>query len=394
MENLFFTKFKERAFRYSTKYANSPRKFIFKLSFWLLRNLFRVDATNKKTLDPIGNLKIAVITTGGVGDIMINALYVQQLSKYVNVKSQIDIYAHHKDIISGIFYNKDFVANTYSIRLKQPLPSEYDMIIEISRSPLITWVSARASSGKMGAEIANYAGVIGEFSRAHPAFFQSGELFDFIGEEYHLLMGDTRWTQADIGGLLNLKNASYALEYDSSAEDFLRKNKLTPKRYITLQRGSKTGNLDTKLWSLQSYSKLVELLKSRFADITIVQIGRDSTFHIDSVDVDFRGKTNFEELKAILKNSLLHIDCECGMVHMTHNLGGKSAVFFGPTAIEFYGYPENVNISSNVCRHCEWLVQNWGDKCLRDPKVSKCMETITPQFAFEKIAPALELLLK
>ena len=101
---------------------------------------------------------------------------------------------------------------------------------------------------------------------------------------------------------------------------------------------------------------------------------------MNNIDYNFCGKTNFQEVVSILNNASLHIDGECGMVHMRHFMGQKrSVVLFGPTNINFYGYPENINITSNSCTPCEWLHNNWMKKCIFLKNPNCCMTSITPQ---------------
>jgi ADP-heptose:LPS heptosyltransferase len=81
-----------------------------------------------------------------------------------------------------------------------------------------------------------------------------------------------------------------------------------------------------------------------------------------------------------------HIDGECGMVHLRHFLSAKpSIVLFGPTKKDFYGYPENINISSNMCIGCEWIHERWRTQCLKTGDNAMCLQTIQPSFVIEKI---------
>ena len=90
-----------------------------------------------------------------------------------------------------------------------------------------------------------------------------------------------------------------------------------------------------------------------------------------------------EEVKALLKNSLLHIDNEGGLVHLRHALcAKKSIVLFGPTSDLFYGYAENENVRSNVCEEpCEWENAKWNISCKKIKEVecyeAECMKKIT-----------------
>mgnify|MGYP007069876829 CR=1 FL=1 len=79
------------------------------------------------------------------------------------------------------------------------------------------------------------------------------------------------------------------------------------------------------------------------------------------------------------------------MVHVKHFLQGKSAVFFGQTAIEYLGYENNINLKSNACAHwCEWIADDWQTHCIRGYEQAPCMTELKPQYVFEKIVPYLD----
>ncbi|WP_428073006.1 glycosyltransferase family 9 protein [Candidatus Avelusimicrobium faecicola] len=109
---------------------------------------------------------------------------------------------------------------------------------------------------------------------------------------------------------------------------------------------------------------------------------------LGNADKNLAGKTSLEEIKVILKHAFLHIDSEGGLVHLRHALkGGASCVFYGPTSPQVYGYSENISLCSNVCPiYCECYSRTWQKKCLRGKRI--CMESITPQYALDKIIEA------
>lgn len=133
------------------------------------------------------------------------------------------------------------------------------------------------------------------------------------------------------------------------------------------------------------------MIKENYPNLVIVQVGTDRCKEIPEIDVNLLGKTNFEELKIILKNSILHIDGECGLVHLKHFLNGKSAVLFGQTSIDYIGYENNINLKSNACPHwCEWIVDDWQNNCIRGYKEPPCLAELKPDYVFENIKPYLD----
>ena len=378
MNGEFYKKFREKAYRYETKSGDNIALFSLKMIAWLAKGCLFY---RNKRGEPQGGYKVALRFSGGVGDMVINALYAQQLR--AKTGAQVDIYSDKKEILEGIFLNKNFGIYNTSVDA-----SEYDAVIFITRFPTIESLSSRILKAQNA--LSQYLRELIDAASANAFMLQTGVVFDFAGMEYSKRRGKNRYTQADFSGKLQMQSAKFEMEC-ALDEAFVRnKFGLGGGKYITIQRGSKTGTTDTKLLSNEAYARLVEKMKSLLPEMKIVQLGRRSVDPIKGVDMDLRGDTSFEELKGLLKYSEAHVDCECGMVHLKHGLGGKSLVFFGPTDIEFYGYAENINVCSDACKACEWLTKDWGDKCLRGFENPPCMAEIDVEAAAERLKEALQ----
>ena len=138
-----------------------------------------------------------------------------------------------------------------------------------------------------------------------------------------------------------------------------------------------------KTWPLQHLREYVRMLKQRVPDVEIVQCGGVGDIKIENVDRHFLG-CELELTKYILANSLLHVGCEGGLIHLATALGTKCLVLFGLTSVCFYGYNQNINIASEVCYPC---AEVWDDcltrECGRGAKEPPCMLSITPKQVFE-----------
>ena len=205
-----------------------------------------------------------------------------------------------------------------------------------------------------------------------------------------ILYGKTRIQQFDQCDLLELRrNTKPFLKVKPQYLDSLKKFGLYCRRYITLQRGVNHHdkvNSSTKVWPLRHYEKFIKLCHEKYPDIAIVQLGysKDLCGLLDRIDVNLVGKTSLEDILAILKCSLFHLDGECGMVHLKRFLNGQSVVLFGPTPMDVYAYPENINIKGNGCHTwCEWASNDWWKRCVRGFKEPRCMLSITPQMVLD-----------
>ena len=71
------------------------------------------------------------------------------------------------------------------------------------------------------------------------------------------------------------------------------------------------GKDSTKLWPVDHYNRLLAFIKKHYTTIKIVQLGisDDRCPALENIDINLVGKTNFEELKALVAKSSFHIDC-------------------------------------------------------------------------------------
>lgn len=201
-----------------------------------------------------------------------------------------------------------------------------------------------------------------------------------------ILRGWNRYFALGHGEVLGLRADMVHVELSTDYESEYRNLRL--KKYITLNRGAdkwaKYKTMQTKVWPLKFYEQLITMLKKKYAEYEIVQIGSNDTEEIRGVDRYIKGQS-LELIKYILKNSSLHFDCEGGLVHLATALGTKCVVVFGPTPVEYYGYPQNINITAGKCSNCMHLLRDWYVECLKGQQEPECMYGITPIMVYEKI---------
>lgn len=132
-----------------------------------------------------------------------------------------------------------------------------------------------------------------------------------------------------------------------------------------------------KTWPLRHLVEYVARMKKRRPDIQIVQVGGHDDIKVENADRDFLG-CGLELTKYILANSLLHVGCEGGLVHLATALGTKCLVLFGVNSVEYFGYDRNINIVSEVCRPCTYILPDFNS-CMLGAKEPPCMLSHTPR---------------
>ena len=151
-------------------------------------------------------------------------------------------------------------------------------------------------------------------------------------------------------------------------------------RYITIYTDideSEKNRPKVKTWPLHCHVEFVARMKKRRPDIKIVQVGGHGDLKVENADRHVLG-CDLELTKHILANSLLNVGCEGGLTHLATALGTKCIVLFGSNSVEYFGYPRNINLVSEVCRPCMYIVPDF-QVCMLGAKVPPCMLSLTPR---------------
>lgn len=191
------------------------------------------------------------------------------------------------------------------------------------------------------------------------------------------------------GGALNIREVDTWLKpLPEYKNDF---DNLRLSHYITIYSNMpRDENLyKVKAWPIRYLVEYVDLIKKFLPMLEVVQVGGGYDREIKNVDKKFLG-CDLELTKHILANSLLHVGCEGGLVHLASALGTKCLVFFGMNDWHYFGYPQNINIASTECAPCLYVDKNFG--CMRGFLETPCMLNITPQEAFRETCEYLKTL--
>ena len=136
-----------------------------------------------------------------------------------------------------------------------------------------------------------------------------------------------------------------------------------------------------KTWPLRYMVEYVAHTKKHFPAVEIVQCGGNDV-KVENADRHYLG-VDLELTKHILANSLLHVGGEGGLIHLATALGTKCLVLFGPSGGNYYAYTRNINLVSEVCHPCMYIVEDQSYTCLRGAKEPPCMLNHTPQTVCE-----------
>ena len=377
--------------KYLVRYGDSFWKIGIRIFFWKLTRLFSFRLPMFPKNDSV--CRVAFILKGGVGDILVAMNFVQNFSSWLHVEQAIDLgIPTRRALLSTV--QELSRGQTFLRKIVSPhrLSHDYDLLIEIVRYPNILYSNKKKLSQRAPA-LAAWIESVEKFQRENPLLYRHGTPGDYLGARWTLLQGQNRLSQADVGGKIGVKSV-FCPQHSIPVPEVLKKFGLENRPFLTLQRGVGGGNrnVSTKLWPEEHYKNFVALFKKRFPEIPVVQLGTEKNPPIPGCDLDLRGKTTFAEVMALVAEASVHLDGECGMVHLRHFLNGRpSVVLFGPTDERFYGYPENINLRSNACPGgCEWLSVFYTTCCSRGFAENECLTRLSPETVLDGVAKILE----
>ena len=197
------------------------------------------------------------------------------------------------------------------------------------------------------------------------------------------ILGINRYTCLSCGGALPINDNRVEIPLLPEGERAFHELGLS-KNYITIGSNMKNARFHRhiiKEWPTSYFVDYVSLLNQKLPQKQIVQIGGGGVEKLPNVD-KYILDADLELVKYVLKNSLLHVDCESGLVHLATQLGTKCLVLFGATDEKYFAFKENLNLVSDFCHPCVHAWNN-GSTCLRGAKEPLCMLSITPQQVFE-----------
>lgn len=332
-------------------------------------------------------LHIAIAEGGGLGDALIQLVYLKEIKKMFRKPVVLDFYCRHYHA----FENTPFIDHVFKYSDTHPVHL-YDVYIVSRRFYIICKINEKKTRA--------FSSRFYKFCMKSKHLTDSvlkREYNDNLYSQYALLFGKNRQEQSDVYGYIPVTRYTPSfLSWKEEAFSVLQRLDLKDVPYITFCRAvdAKYGEGHPKLWPLPYYNRLIALIRKHYPKIKLVQVGTPQKA-MKGVNLNVTGKTNLEEIKVLLKYSMLHVDGEGGLVHLKHLLQGVSVVLFGPTDPKIFGYDNNVNLTSQACKQpCEWVTPNWTEACLKGKQPAACMQQLFPEKVFDAVKTYIDNLPK
>lgn len=384
--NTYVEDFHRQLVLYKERYGNKHGVISWHVFWYLVRHWFgRVHDYERHGC----GINIGFVLDGGIGDIVLAGAYVSSFIKKLDCEYKIFIFVT-QPIESIKILLKNLNSNVEILDRKYLKKTNLDLLIRFSvQFPEIEFYR-EGYIKKRSSFLVNYVTAVCDFNAKYKHLFESENIFE---QQIFLdILGLNRISGMDAARMVDLKS-SESLNVTAPKTTILKNNKLSKDEFITFAYSldiNNTATQDIRLLPKDTLQKVLNNIKKQYPGYKIVQLGSKTLADFENVDVNLVGKTSFAELLNLLEASKLHIDSECGMVHLRHALCAKpSVVFHGPTSVSTKGYPENINIRSNVCNCacCEWLMgNNWQRFCIKtNSHIPACMQAISSDKVFEKI---------
>ena len=368
-------------------------KFLFTHSH-LMRNM--VESVEDELISQNGKkddiLYISFYPTGGFGDYIISSKLLDEISKMVPCK--IDVYCENVTFGKAVYEGREkveiFPINTfYSQMWKYDLALKVEHFIHIEKQ----------NANKIAKINPIFMDKLNKLGHGYRTYYPDVEQ-QWFRENIHFrrceIKGINRWTELSHEGIFKIEDQKTWIPMREEYKKRVQELGLNEKKYITLNRGADSmgrSKMQTKVWPLEHYNDFVMLFKNQYPDIEIVQVGASGNAKIRGVDKYILGES-LEVTKWILKGSILHLDCEGGLVHLATQLDTKCAVVFGPTPKHFYEYPQNINMVYEGCNNCMGTHPEWAFECYKGLSEPECMYKVTPEIVMKNIKSYMDSIRK
>ncbi len=336
-----------------------------------------------------GKILVAFAISGGLGDNLVIARFIRDLCIYVG-EIEFDVYSPTQGLTAWAFTNvPGFRSAFYDISFGQ-VAGDYDVAFRLNQAAvvhqeLIHWHLVRRNHKLMSVidNLVRFRPKVDAFISQHPwldnflarmAVFAGGSRRDFL----HLMAG------------ICYSGDKLVVPVDASVVDRLG---LGDRPFVTVHNGFDPGYVISRRRATKCYphfDKVITHLKTIMPHMIFVQIGTTSTSEpIPACDLLLLGRTSLDEAAGLISQAAMHLDNEGGLVHLAACLGVRSAVVFGPTPSDYFGYHQNINIEPPICGGCWYMTRTWMDACPKGHDTPICLTEQEPRTVAERVFAAL-----
>ena len=353
-----------------------------KLRLELKKHSLKQEFDKKKLFsDSTSSIFICINITGGIGDVICIARWIRQVKKHFGMLTIIDVFFKSPEKTRFILQPIG-VRDVFSDLIFRRSSSAYDAVLTVNQ-----FVISHESKFKMKrilSIIPEFNYFIKDINKSLIPYQKYINYHPELDGLFADLLVEQGLTRKDFLSVISgFDTPDSKLPFELPDELFLKEIGLNDSQYITIHDGwevnvKQTSVRSTKSYPVDLFARAIVLIKKQYPSIKIVQVGSNTDYVIEGVDINLLELTNLAQCALILKQAKAHIDTESGLVHLATSLGTSCVVMFGPTNISYYGYAENKNIKPKECGNCMHVTDTWMESCPLNYTPIKCMPSILP----------------
>ncbi len=327
---------------------------------------------------------LAFAVTGGLGDCLVMARFIRDLAAQIG-DMRFDLFAPNPKVASWAFSNvAGFHAAYHDISFEQTL-GDYDASLRLSQFAVVYNDEVRWKSVRECPELAQLLYNLVQYRPKIDLFVERHPWLDNFLARTAVFAGATRRDFMHLMAGLPYSGDLLPVPQDNATVARLG---LRAGQYITVHNGFDTGFVISGRRATKCYphfGAVVARLKAAMPHMRFVQLGTVTSEPVADCDLILLNKTSMDQASSIIAQAALHIDNESGLVHLAACVGTRSAVVFGPTPSDYFGYPGNINIEPPICGNCWWMTRTWMDSCAKGFGVPLCMTQQEPDKIADRI---------
>ena len=279
-------------------------------------------------------IRILLVMIGGLGDYIVYLSFYQRLLEYM---PDAEIVIQGETVLLDAIYGQKENAVITSSDLKIETLNEFDCILELGHFIKVVWHEPTSLPEEFTRKLTVYEA---EYERR----YSIQDMRDALFIQRMMIARRNRYDALGGGPIFKLGRVKLRIEFSEQAKHIYAGYNF--KQYVTFNYGSakirEATEEQMKVWPKEYYKEWICRFKKKYPNLEVIQIGVKDAVKIEGADRYILGGS-LEVVKYILKNALFHLDCEGGLVHLATAVDTKCIVLFGPTPLEYYAYPQNVN---------------------------------------------------
>jgi len=353
-----------------------------KLRLELKKHSLKQEFDKKKLFsDSSSSIFICISITGGIGDVICIARWIRQVKEHFGMLIIIDVFFTSPEMTRFILQPIG-VRDVFSDLIFRRSSSDYDAVLTVNQ--FVISHESKFKTERILSIIPEFNYFIKDINKSLIPYQKYINYHPELDGLFADLLVEQGLTRKDFLSVISgFDTPDSKLPFELPDELFLKEIGLNDSQYITIHDGwevnvKQTSVRSTKSYPVDLFARAIVLIKKQYPSIKIVQVGSNTDYVIEGVDINLLELTNLAQCALILKQAKAHIDTESGLVHLATSLGTSCVVMFGPTNISYYGYAENKNIKPKECGNCMHVTDTWMESCPLNYTPIKCMPSILP----------------